>query len=209
MKPAEGTARSHAKADLASLPVGKAAELHPTGQWGMALLIATEAALFAYLLFSYFYLAVRAPGPWPTAGPPGLDIAIPNTVILVASSASLHWAERGVRRGDLRRLRWGLGVTILLGTTFLALQGFEYSRLEFSPTSDAYGSAFFIITGLHGSHVLVGTVMLAVLLVLALRGEFSKEDHHFVSNGALYWHFVDAVWLAVFTCLYLTPRLGL
>ena len=98
----------------------------------MALLIATEAALFAYLLFSYFYLAVRAQGPWPTAGPPGLDIAIPNTVILLASSASLHWAERGVRGGDFRRLRWGPCGDVLLGSRPRPT-GLRVQRTRFRP----------------------------------------------------------------------------
>lgn len=196
-------------ADLAALPVGTAAEPHPTGQWGMALLIATEASLFAYLLFSYFYLMVRSTTPWPPFGPPHLEVALPNTAILLSSSMTLLWAEAGIRRGRRTRLCVGLGLTILLGIAFLSLQGFEYSRQRFTPSTDAYGSAFFTITGLHGSHVFVGIVVLSVILAMAIRGKLSQRDHHYLSNAALYWHFVDAVWIAVFTSLYLAPRLGL
>lgn len=196
-------------ADLARLPVGKAVERHPTGQWGMSLLIATEGALFAFLLFSYFYLDSRSPGPWPPTGPPSLSIVIPNTIILLSSSATLMWAEAGIRRGNVGRLKVGLLLTILLGAIFLSLQGVEFMSKTFGPTTDAYGSAFFTITGLHGSHVFVGLVVLSVILVMAWRGKFSEENHYYVSNAAMYWHFVDVVWLFVFTSLYITPRLGL
>lgn len=198
-----------ARIDLAALPVGTAVEAHPTGQWGMALLIATEASLFAYLLFSYFYLAARSHGAWPPFGPPRLDIALPNTAVLLSSSVALLWAEAGLRRGDERRLRIGLALTMLLGAAFLALQGVEYSRQSFSPATDAYGSAFFTITGLHGTHVFVGLVVLGVVFSMTLRGKLSHEHRHYVSNAAMYWHFVDVVWIAVFTSLYLAPRLGL
>jgi len=204
-----GVLEARSSDDLSGLPVGNAAELHPTGQWGMSLLIVTEAALFAFLLFSYFYLGARAPGVWPPGGPPDLGLVLPNTFILLSSSVALLWGEAGIRRGDTRRLVIGLAAAIVLGTTFLTLQGVEYSRKTFTPATDAYGSAFFTITGLHGTHVLVGLIVLSVVLVMACRGQFSERDHHYVSNAALYWHFVDVVWLFVFTSLYLTPRLGL
>ncbi len=194
---------------LASMPVGKAAEPHPPGQWGMLLLIVTEASLFAYLLFSYFYLAARSATPWPPGGPPELTIALPNTGLLLASSVALWWAERNLDRGQLQRSWLGLTATIILGASFLALQGVEYSKQTFTPASHAYGSVFFIVTGLHGTHVLVGLFVLGFVLAMALRGQLDRTHRHYLHNAALYWHFVDAVWIAVFTSLYLSPRFGL
>ncbi len=175
----------------------------------MALLIATEASLFAYLLFSYFYLAARSGGAWPPVGPPALRVALPNTAILLSSSAVLWWAERAMRNGQQTRTQWALGATILLGAVFLVLQGVEYSRQPMTPASSAYGSAFFTITGLHGAHVFVGLMMLSLVLVMLLKGKLSDARRHYLSNAAMYWHFVDAVWIAVFTSLYVAPRLGL
>jgi heme/copper-type cytochrome/quinol oxidase subunit 3 len=101
----------------------------------------------------------------------------------------------------------GVGAAVALGILFLALQAVEYGREHASATHDAYGSLFYTITGFHGAHVLVGLVMLVVVLVRALKGHFAAGRHEAVSNAALYWHFVDAVWLAVFTSLYVTPHL--
>jgi heme/copper-type cytochrome/quinol oxidase subunit 3 len=178
------------------------------GFWGMMLLIATEASLFAYLLFSYFYLGSMATGPWPPDGPPSLKLALPNTAILLLSSGTMYWAERGIRRGDGSRLRIGLAVTLLLGTVFLVIQGVEYSKQHFTPRTSAYGSLFFTVTGFHGAHVVVGLLMIAVIGVRAFLGHFRGARHEAVTNVSWYWHFVDAVWLCVFTSLYLAPHLG-
>jgi cytochrome c oxidase subunit I+III len=188
-----------------TLPVG-ASGRRSVGWWGMAGVIATEGAFFAYLLFSYFYLASQSTNAWPSFVP---DLRLPaiNTAILVASSATMIWAERAVRSGRTTRGRIGLAITVVLGALFLAFQIYEYTRKSLSPTHDAYASLFYTITGFHGAHVLVGLIMLVVVLVRALRGHFSAERHEAVSNVAMYWHFVDAVWLAVFTSLYVSPLL--
>jgi len=173
----------------------------------MICVVATEASFFAYLLFSYFYLAAISTNPWPSAGAPRLDLVAVNTLILLSSSAVLLWAEAGARRGREARLRMGLGLTIALGVLFLVLQGVEYGHKTFTLRSDAYGSLFYTITGFHGAHVAVGLLMLAVVLVRAFRGHFTASRHLAVTTAALYWHFVDVVWLAVFTSLYLMPHL--
>jgi cytochrome c oxidase subunit I+III len=178
--------------------------------WGMVGTITTEAAFFIYLLFSYFYLASTSANPWPTGGPPALGLVIVNTIILLASSAVLEMARRKGLAGRGSALRLGIGITLLMGALFLALQGVEYSHKSFTPVTDAYGSLFYTITGFHGAHVFVGLLMLATLLV---RGSKLAEEGNgggwlAVSNVTMYWHFVDAVWLAVFTSLYLTPYLG-
>jgi heme/copper-type cytochrome/quinol oxidase subunit 3 len=176
-----------------------------SGQWGMRLLIATESAFFAYLLFSYFYLGSLAPV-WPPDGAPSLAIAGPDTVILLASSVTLWWAETGIARGAQGRLRAGLLFTFVLGGVFVALQAREWSQKTFSPQTSAYGSLFFTVTGFHGAHVVAGLLMNLVVQVWAWRGSFTRGRHAFVSNAALYWHFVDVVWIVVFTALSLVPR---
>jgi len=172
----------------------------------MVAVVSTEGAFFAYLLFSYFYLASVSTNPWPTTLP-RIPLPLVNTCILLASSLFVWWGERGIIRGSRIKLRVGYGVAFALGITFLVLQGVEYSREHLSATHDAYGSVFYTITGFHGAHVFVGLIMLAVVLVRAIHNDFNEQRHEAVSNVAIYWHFVDAVWLAVFTSLYLTPRL--
>jgi heme/copper-type cytochrome/quinol oxidase subunit 3 len=179
-----------------------------TGFWGMALLIVTEASLFAYLLFSYFYLGSMATGPWPPNGPPSLKLALPNTLVLLLSSATIYWAESGIRKGASGRLRAGLLATLALGVVFLAIQGVEYHNQSITPTTHAYGSLFFTITGFHGAHVAAGLVMIAVVAMRAFLGHFRAGRHEAVTNISWYWHFVDVVWLTVFTCLYLIPHFG-
>jgi heme/copper-type cytochrome/quinol oxidase subunit 3 len=179
---------------------------HSSGRWGMRLLIVTESSFFAYLLFSYFYLGSMA-STWPPGGPPALTIAAPDTVILLFSSVTLWWAEKGIERGVQARLRAGLLITFVLGAVFLVLQGVEWSQKTFTPQTSAYGSLYFTVTGFHGAHVAAGLLMNLVVQFWAWRGFFSAKRHELVSNAALYWHFVDAVWIAVFTSLYLIPRL--
>jgi heme/copper-type cytochrome/quinol oxidase subunit 3 len=133
---------------------------------------------------------------------------LPNTLVLLLSSGTMYWAEAGIRRGSEGRLRLGLLVTLALGIVFLAVQGIEYSEQRFGPTTDAYGSLFYTITGFHGAHVAAGLVMLAVIASRAFVGHFDGRRHEAVTNVSWYWHFVDAVWLAVFTSLYLVPHLG-
>lgn len=188
------------------LPLDPAGRGAP-GWWGMVLLIVTEASLFVYLLFSYFYLASMARGAWPPSGPPELRLALPNTGILLLSSGAMIWAESGIRRGDRGRLTLGVVVALVLGLVFLSIQLVEYRHQTFSPATDAYASLFYTITGFHGAHVAVGLVMIAVVAIRASLGHFSETRHLAVTNVAMYWHFVDAVWLAVFTSLYLSPRL--
>jgi heme/copper-type cytochrome/quinol oxidase subunit 3 len=190
-----------------ALPIGSKGR-HASGWWGMLALIATEAMLFAYLLFSYFYLASHAMGAWPPEGPLHLRIAVPGTIILVAGSAVMWWGERGIERGKRGVLIAGLAVTLVLGIVFIVMQGFEWRGQPFTLSSGVFSSLYFTITGLHMLHVIVGLLMLAVLLLWTLLGYFDAPRHSAVSIGVIYWHFVTAVWLAVFFTFYITPRLG-
>ena len=187
------------------LPVNPAGRSNP-GRWAMLLIIATEAMLFVYLLFAYYYLGSMAPGEFPSGGPPELKLVVPNTIILLVSSGTMYWAERGIRAGSQMRLRVGMLLTLLLGIVFLVIQGIEYSHKKFALQTNAYGGLFFTITGFHGAHVLIGLLLNVVVQVYAWRGWFTERRHLAVSNVATYWHFVDAVWLVVFFSLYITPR---
>lgn len=190
------------------LPVGSIGR-HASGWWGMLCVIATEAALFGYLLFSYYFFVIQATAPWPPDGMPRLRIALPNTAILIASSVAMWWGERGIKRGRVVRLWIGLAIAIVLGAIFIGLQILEWHNRPFTLSSNSYGSLYFTTTGFHLAHVLVGLVTLAVLLVWSVLGYFGSDRHAPVSIGATYWHFVDVVWLFVFGTYYMTPYLGL
>jgi len=179
------------------------------GYWGMALFVATEATMFAMLIGSYLFLGTANPG-WP---PPGIErpkLILPPimTAVLLLSSATMFWAEKGIKRGDRTQLRIGLSVTIVLGLGFLTIQGFEYADKlrKMKPWDHAYAASFYTITSFHALHVISGLLLLGYTLLRALLGHFDREQHLAVKNVGLYWHFVDAVWLVIFTTLYLSPR---
>lgn len=179
-----------------------------TAWWGMVLLIATEATLFAMLILSYLYLRYSATPVWPPDGIERPTLALPAvmTLVLVSSSVTMHLASRSSRDGRSAARGWLL-CTLLLGLAFLTLQGVEYhaKAVEFTPRTNAYGSLFFTITGFHGLHVLAGAVMIA-WAVLAVPARASSRRQRVVENVALYWHFVDAVWIVVVSVLYLAVR---
>lgn len=179
--------------------------------WGMLLLCLTEGSFFVYALMSYFYLSARK-GAWPPAGidRPTLQLPIIMTVVLMSSSATLYWAERGIRRGARGRLMTGTAVTIVLGLLFLALQVREYSDKlrHIVPQTHAYASTFYTTTTVHGLHVAFGLLILLFLLLRTLLGHFTAASHQPVKTMALYWHFVDIVWLLIFTTFYITPLFG-
>ena len=192
------------------LPVG-AIDTRASGWWAMIFVVFTEASLFAYLLFSYYYLAVQPhpAGSFPQGGAPSLSLALPNTIILIASSVAVAWAQFGIEHGSKRRLALGMGLGALLGLVFLVIQYFEWAAKPYGLSSTPYSSLYFTITGFHMAHVAVGFVMLVALTVWSWRGYFNRVRYAHIHIGALYWHFVDAVWLAVFFTFYLTPLLGL
>jgi heme/copper-type cytochrome/quinol oxidase subunit 3 len=189
------------------LPVGSKGRLS-SGWWGMLVVIGTEAALFAYLLFSTFYVAAQHVGAWPPRGMPSLGLAIAGTVVLIAGSVTMWWGERGIRRDRRSTLLLGLGASIVLAIAFVVLEATEWSRKGFTPMTDVYGSLYFTVTGFHLLHVLVGVLMLVMLFVWTVFGYFGARRHSTVSIGVIYWHFVTAVWLAVFATFYVVPFLA-
>jgi heme/copper-type cytochrome/quinol oxidase subunit 3 len=182
---------------------------YAAGWWGMICGIITEAALFAYLLFSYFYFTIQPHGePWP-AEMPTFKLALPNTIILLISSGAAWIGERGSRQGIWGKQVGGLGAAFVLGAIFVTIQAFEWKSKSFAVNSGAYGSLFYVITGFHMAHVALGLIILLPLSIWSALGYFGPERNAPVSIGAIYWHFVDAVWLTVFFSLYITPYLGL
>jgi heme/copper-type cytochrome/quinol oxidase subunit 3 len=199
------------------VPTGLPGEVLPThaprtlGWWGMVWLIATEATLFAVLIASYFYLRFQSGPVWPPSGiaKPTLALPLVMSAILLSSSIPVHLADRGIRRGRQGILRAGLLAGFVLGAVFLAMQfGIEYPEKlkEFTPRTNAYGSLFFTITGFHAAHVTVGLLISARTQVRALAGAFDERRHTGVVVFAMYWHFVDVVWVFVLATIYLSPH---
>ncbi len=177
--------------------------LHPA-MFGLWIFIAAESLFFGLLIASYLYLRVRAEV-WPPPGTPEKDLIVPifNSIVLFSSGATMHGAHVAMRRGYLDIARGGIIVTIVLGAAFLLGQAVEYVTAGFGLSSSVWGSSFFTLTGFHGSHVLVGLIFLAMVYLKAGRGVYTAEHHLGVEAAALYWHFVDAVWVVLFTVLYI------
>jgi len=193
--------------DLERLPIGSIGH-RASGWWGMLAVIMTEGALFSYLLFSYYYFAVQYGREFLPPHLPKLHLSVPNTALLLLSSVAVWWAEQGAKLGDRRRLALGLAAALIMGVGFVAIQALEWSEQSFTIASSSYGSLFFTITGFHMAHVIAGDIVLAVLLLWTLLGYFDARRNAAVSIGAIYWHFVDAVWLTLFFTFYVTPRLS-
>lgn len=189
------------------LPVG------PTGRsglgwWGVAMLVASEAALFGYLLFSYYYIGATAGTRWLLERAPDLSITLPNTVLLLLSSVAAWWGETGVERGKRGRALLGFALAAVMGSVFAAVQVYEWWEKTYTPATSSYASLYFITTGLHMAHVVVGVVILLALFGWTALDYFSPRRRIAVSAGVLYWHFVDAIWVCVFLTYFVTPYLG-
>jgi cytochrome c oxidase subunit 3 len=171
---------------------------------GMLLFIASEIMLFGSFFTAYFFIRVSGGEPWPL--PPfhlPVFVAGVNTAILVTSSFTMHWALQSVKRGNRAGLQAGLVLTFFMGLTFLLTQVTEYARIGFAPHDGAFGTIFYCLTGLHGAHVFVGLTILLFITIRAFRGHFSPEHHHGVEIGGIYWHFVDVMWIVVYSTIYI------
>ncbi|MCW5692788.1 MAG: cytochrome c oxidase subunit 3 [Pseudolabrys sp.] len=186
-------------------------------RYGMILFIASEVMFFVAWFWAYFNTALFpgdahevarvafTGGVWPPKGIETFDpwhLPLLNTLILLTSGTTVTWAHHALLENDRQGLKWGLILTILLGGTFTCVQAFEYMHAAFAFSGNMYGAAFFMATGFHGAHVLIGTVFLIVCLVRALRGHFTPTHHLGFEFAAWYWHFVDVVWLFLFACIY-------
>lgn len=194
-------------------------------RWGMSWFIFSEVMFFAALFGALFYarnLAVPWLGQtqllwpgyaatWPTAGPGIKDVFSPmaawgipaaNTLILLSSGATVTWAHWGLKRDNRFQLKLGLLLTVLLGVLFLGLQAHEYLSADFTIKTGIYGATFYLLTGFHGAHVMLGAIMLTVILGRVMAGHFSTERHFAFEAVSWYWHFVDVVWLMLFVFVY-------
>jgi len=190
-----------------TLPVGSPG--HKAGGWfGMMTLIVTEASLFLYLLFSYYYLAFWSRSGFVPSPLPKFDLALPDTAILLLSSVTVWWGERGSRKSSRRQMALGLIATIALGAIFVCIQLVEWTQKPFHFNSSTYSALYFTVTGFHMAHVVAGLIILIALLAWDWLGYFDRRRHAPFAIGAIYWHFVDAIWLVVFFTIYVTPYLG-
>ena len=130
------------------------------------------------------------------------DLPLVNTLILLTSGTTVTWAHHSLLDNDRKGLIWGLVLTIVLGILFTACQAYEYAHAGFNFAGNIYGSTFFMATGFHGAHVIIGTIFLIVCLFRALAGHFTPKQHFGFEAAAWYWHFVDVVWLFLFSCIY-------
>ena len=171
---------------------------------GMLLFIISEIMVFGAFFTAYFFVRVVNGADWPAEGQelPKVIAGI-NTAILVSSSFTLHWAETCIKNDNRRGLQVGIFTTFLLGATFLFIQINEYVHLGFAPQDHAQGTIFYGLTGLHGAHVFVGLTLLAFTTIRAFRGHFTPEEHRGVEVPGIYWHFVDIMWVVVYTTIYI------
>ncbi|CDP51608.1 cytochrome c oxidase subunit 3 [Paradevosia shaoguanensis] len=192
-------------------------------RYGMMLFIASEVMFFVAWFWAYFdgffmatdplqYARVEwSGGQWP---PTGVELFNPwhlplfNTIILLTSGTTVTWAHHALLHNDRRGLKIGLALTVALGLLFTVVQAIEYTHAGFTFAGNYYGATFFMATGFHGFHVIIGTIFLAVCLIRALRGDMSPKHHLGFEFAAWYWHFVDVVWLFLFATVYIWGSWG-
>ena len=195
---------AHAAAHGDHPPVANVSSRVDARMLGMFLFIASEIMLFGSFFTAYFFVRVVNHYPWPPKGDHlPVYVAGLNTAILVTSSATIHWALQSIKRGNRTGLKAGLVMTFLMGATFLGTQIAEYARIGFAPHDNAFATVFFSLTGLHGAHVFVGLTLLLFATIRAFRGHYSAEHHHGVEIPGIYWHFVDVMWIVVYTTVYI------
>ena len=178
-----------------------------TAVFGMTIFLASEAMLFAGLIAGYIVLRLSSPAWPPSPDLPKLPVVLTgiNTVFLIASSFTYHAAEVAVKKGK-KGTAW-LFLTVLLGSLFLCIQAYEWYHMHHEGlwfnTGGVYGSSFFVLTGFHGLHVLIGVLMIAWALIRQLGGAYTAQSHTYLILAGMYWHFVDVVWLFLYSVLYL------
>jgi cytochrome c oxidase subunit 3 len=195
---------AHAEAHAGHPPPAHRSSRVDPSTLGILLFIASEIMLFGSFFTAYFFARVVAGEEWPLE-PFELPkfVAGINSLILLTSSFTVHWALQSIKKGYRSGLQAGLVLTFALGLTFLLTQILEYHRVGFSPRDGSFGTIFFCLTGLHGAHVFVGLCLLLVATIRAFRGHFSSEAHWGVELPGIYWHFVDAMWIVVYTTVYI------
>jgi cytochrome c oxidase subunit 3 len=187
-------------------------------RYGMIMFIASEVMFFVAWFWAWFeqwiYSAVRLPdvaAAWTQWPPEGVTLFDPfhlpllNTLILLTSGTTVTWAHHALQHNKRGEAKLGLLLTVILGVCFTAVQVYEYQHAEFSFGGNTYGAAFFMATGFHGAHVIIGTIFLTVCLLRLMAGQFTPQKHFGFEAAAWYWHFVDVVWLFLFAFVYVVP----
>jgi cytochrome c oxidase subunit III len=180
---------------------------------GMILFITSEVMFFAGLFAAYFNVRANTT-PWPPINPDTsepfkvemLPLVLPATILLITSSLTCQLAVNAIRRDDRTGFLRNIGATVVLGIVFLLMQATDYSLLYSEGVrldAGTFGTTYFTLTGFHGAHVFGGVIMLSVLLYRGMAGQFSSRHHDAVEATSIYWHFVDVVWIALFSTLYL------
>jgi cytochrome c oxidase subunit 3 len=196
-------------------------------RYGMLMFIASEVMFFVAWFWAFFDASLftgehiqasrvaATGGVWPPEGIAVFDpwhLPLVNTLILLTSGTTVTWAHHALLNDDRQGLKWGLVATVALGILFTCVQAYEYSHAAFAFSRDnggnIYGSTFFMATGFHGFHVLIGTLFLIVCLLRAMAGQFTPKQHFGFEAAAWYWHFVDVVWLFLFACVYVWASAG-
>ncbi|MDV7271734.1 cytochrome c oxidase subunit 3 [Thioclava sp. A2] len=184
-------------------------------RYGFILFIMSEVMFFSAWFWTFFKHAMYPMGPlspavdgvWPPAGIETFDpwhLPLINTVILLLSGVTLTWAHHALAHENNRKdVKNGLILTVMLGALFTVFQAYEYSHAQFGLAGNIYGASFFMATGFHGMHVIIGTIFLLVCLIRILKGQMTPERHVGFEAAAWYWHFVDVVWLFLFASIYI------
>jgi cytochrome c oxidase subunit 3 len=204
MESAAAAAHAHAHEEHHGPPPAHQSSRVEAQLLGMLLFIISEVMLFGAFFTAYFFIRVVQGVEWPAEGTE-LPVAVAgvNTAILISSSFTMHWALEGARTEHRGALRVGLLTTLLLGTAFLIIQINEYVHVGFAPHDSAQGSIFYGLTGLHGAHVFVGLTLLSMATIRAFRGHFTAKEHRGVEVPGIYWHFVDIMWIIVYSTIYI------
>lgn len=178
-------------------------------KWGMLLFITSEVAFFFSFFWAFFHSslgpAIELGAVWPPVGIQAInpfDVPLLNTAILLSSGATVTWSHHAMIAGDRKNSILGLILTVVLGLVFTALQAFEYYETTFTIADSVYGSTFFVATGFHGLHVIIGTLFLIVCFFRILQHHFTKHHHNGFEAAIWYWHFVDYVWIFLFISIY-------
>jgi len=176
---------------------------------GFLLFLISDCVLFSSFIFAYLYLRNSGQG-WPPPGIQRLDVAFAawNSVVLFGSGATMHYALENWKHGNFMKYMWCLIATIILGAMFLGGQGYEYTHLIYNEHvtwagSGIFGASFFTLTGMHGFHVFMGVCYLTVLLLQSAGGTYTYQKYFGITAGTLYWHFVDVIWVVLFSIFYL------
>lgn len=172
---------------------------------GMAFILVIEFTVFSSLIASYFYLKYFA-SEWPVGGIEEPSVLLPTigTVLLLLSSAPIHWGDTGMRQGNRRRMQVGLALGFALAVAFLGLKLYEYSGVDYRWSTNAYGSIVWTIIGFHSAHVTALLLKTVVVLAASSRGYFSSDRNIGVQINGIYWHFVVVIWVPLYATLYLS-----